>query len=163
MSIQKVSATRGQNPNKPKRLETIAFIKEIADRMFIPEETVQAVWDTSVNVITESLLKNEKVIIRRFGVFKLSKAGTARFRAAIAMRQLLKESAMEKYGVEMDNETVLMAKVTGECPSCKSPLDSKDPPHCPNCGTTPFEKVDRRSSMTKNFGTIYGAKPNEEE
>lgn len=154
----------GRNPNKkPKRLDTIAFIKEIADRMFLPEETILAVWETSAAVITEALLREEKVIIRRFGVFRLSKAGTARFKPAQAVRQVLKENNMEKYGVEMNNEAVLMAKVTGECPACQSPLDSKDPPHCPNCGTTPFEKVDRRSSMVKNFGTIYGAKPNEEE
>lgn len=156
--------TPGRSPSKkPKRVDTIAFIKEIADRMFLPEETVLAIWETSVAVITEALLREEKVVIRRFGVFRLSRAGSARFKAAEALRQVLRESNMEKYGVEMNNEAALMAKVTGECPSCKSPLDSKDPPHCPNCGTTPFEKVDRRSSMTKNFGTIYGAKPNEEE
>lgn len=154
-------ATRGQNPSKPKRLETIAFIKEIADRMFIPEETVQAVWDTSVSVITESLKRNEKVIIRKFGVFKLSKAGTARFRSAMAMRQLLKESAMEKYGVEMNNETILMAKVTGECPACKAPLESKDPPNCYNCGTAPFEKVSKTASMNQAFNILYGRKSDE--
>lgn len=148
---------------KPKRIDTIAFIKEIADRMFIPEETVLAIWETSIAVITEALLREEKVVIRRFGVFRINRNGAARFKAAEALRQVLRESNMEKYGVEMNNEAVLMAKVTGECPSCKSPLDSRDPPHCPNCGTTPFEKVNRRNIMTKNFGVIYGVKSNEEE
>jgi hypothetical protein len=156
-------ATRGPNQSKPKRLETIAFIKEVADLMFLPEETVQAIWDTSARVITDALLRNEKVVIRRFGVFRLSRSGAARFRAAVALRQILKENSMEKYGVEMNNESVLLAKVTGECPTCKALLESKDPPRCPNCGTAPFEKTDHRSSMTKNFGIIYGAKPNEEE
>lgn len=152
------------NPSKkPKRVDTIAFIKEIADRMFLPEETIQAIWDTATAVITEALMREEKVIIRRFGVFKLGKTGSPKFRAAEALRQILRESNMEKYGVEMNNEAVLMAKVTGACPACKTPLDAKDPPHCPNCGTGPFEKTDRRNSMTKNFGVIYGAKPDEEE
>lgn len=156
-------ATRGPSRSKAKRMETIAFIKEIADRMFIPEDTVQAIWEISTEVILEALLRNEKVVIRRFGVFRLSKSGAARFRPAAALRQAIKESAMDKYGVEMNNEAVLMAKVTGECPACHSQLDSKDPPHCPKCGTAPFEKVDRRTVVAKNFGTIYGVKPSEEE
>lgn len=156
----------GRRPSK-KRLEHVAFIKEVADRMFLPEDTVQAIWDVSAEVITESLLKEEKVIIRRFGVFRLSRVGTARFKPAAALRQALKENAMEKYGVEMDNEASLMARVTGECPKCKAALSSKDPPSCPNCGTAPFEHraSDRQSSMVQGFNYIYGVgkKPNEEE
>ncbi len=150
-------ATHGQNPNKAK-LETAEFIKEIADRLFLPEDTIQAVWDTSIDVIIESLSKNKKVVIRRFGVFRLGRTGSAKFRSAVAVRRFLKESSMEKYGVEMDNEAVLMARVTGECPSCKSQLESKDPPRCSNCGTTPFEKVPRTSSMNQAFGILYGKK-----
>jgi hypothetical protein len=152
--------TPGPNPNK--RLETIAFIKEVADRMFLPEETVQAIWDVSASVITDALLRNEKVVIRKFGVFRLSRSGSARFRAAAALRQTLKENSMEKYGVEMNNEAVLMAKVTGECPACKSQLDSKDPPHCPNCGTAPFEKTSRTQNTAFDFNTLHGKKSNEE-
>lgn len=154
-------ATHGQNPSKAK-LDTAEFIKEIADRMFFPEDVIQAVWDISIDVITESLSKNKKVIIRRFGVFRLGRTGSAKFRSAVAVRRFLKESSMEKYGVEMDNETVLMARVTGQCPSCKSPLESKDPPHCSNCGTTPFEKPSRTNSMNQAFNTIYGKKPDNE-
>ncbi len=153
--------TPGAKQNK--RKETIEFIKEIADRMFIPEETVAAIWDTSVAIITEALLKEERVVIRRFGVFRLSRLGTAKFRAAEALKKTLRENNMEKYGVEINNEATLMARVTGECPSCKSQLDSKDPPHCPNCGTKPFEKVNRASVMNRNFGIIYGAEPDDEE
>lgn len=129
--------------------------------MFLPEETVLAVWDTSVAVITEALLREEKVIIRRFGVFRLNKSGAARFKVAEALRQLLRESNMEKYGVEINNEATMMARITGECPSCKSTLTSKDHPHCPNCGTAPFENVSRRNTTT-NFEAIFGTKPNEE-
>lgn len=154
---------RGPKPSK-KRLENAAFIKEVANRMFLPEETIQAVWDVSARVITEALLREEKVVIRRFGVFRLSRIGTARFKPSSAFRQPLKERAMEKYGVEMDNEASLMAKITGECPTCKAPLTSKDPPNCPNCGTAPFESKasNRQSAMVRNFGTTYGKPSNEE-
>lgn len=155
--------TSGVTQNKAKRLETIAFIKEIADRMFFPEETVLAMWETIVAVITEALLREEKVVIRRFGVFRLNKIGAARFRVSQSIRKVLRESHMEKYGVEINNEAALMARVTGECPACKSPLDSKDPPQCPKCGTAPFEKVNRRNSIMENFGIVYEAKPNEED
>lgn len=131
--------------------------------MFLPEETIEAVWEVSAAVITEALLREEQVIIRRFGVFRRGKTGTAKFKSAVAIRQILKESVMEKYGVDIDNEAMLMAKVTGECPACKSPLESKDPPRCPKCGTAPFEKkpINRHNSI-ENIGKIYG-KANEEE
>jgi CO/xanthine dehydrogenase Mo-binding subunit len=150
-------------PNKPKRMETTAFIKEVADRLFLPEETVQIIWDTSTQVITEALLREERVIIRRFGAFRLGRTGNAKFKAAEALQQILKERAMEKLGVEMDNEAVLMAKVTGACPSCKAELTSKDPPQCPACGTAPFEKSDRKTVMNKNFGITYGRNTNAQE
>lgn len=126
--------------SKVKRLETIALIKEISERLLFPEDTIQIVLDTLVAIITESLLEEKKVIIRRFGVFRLSRRGTAIFRTSLTLKQKFKEQAMEKYGVEMNNETVLLAKITGECPECKQLLQSKDPPQCSTCGTKPFEK-----------------------
>jgi len=134
--------------SQSKRIDTTDFIKEIADRLFLPEETIQAVWDTATKVITEALLREERVIIRKFGIFRLGKTGKPRFRPAYALRQIIKEKAMEKRGVEIDNEAMLMAKVTGACPTCKAELTSKDPPQCPNCGTAPFENTDRRSKNT---------------
>ncbi len=150
-------------------METAAFIKEVADRMFLPEETIQAIWEVSAAVITEALLEDTQVVIRRFGVFRLGRTGTAKFKSAIALRQILKERAMEKYGVEIDNEAMLMAKVTGECPACKAQLTSKDPPCCPNCGTAPFERKPVVHTST-NYGGLgmklmaeYGKKSDEEE
>ena len=46
---------------------------------------------------------------------------------------------MEKYGVEVDEKSATVAKTTGDCPKCKSKLDSTSPPHCTSCGTEPFE------------------------
>lgn len=157
--------TPGRRPSNRRSMDTATFIKEVADRMFLPEETIQAVWKVSAEVIIEALLEDIQVVIKRFGVFRLGRTGTAKFKSANAIRQILKESAMEKYGVEMDNEAVLMAKVTGECPSCKAALTSKDPPSCPNCGTAPFEvrAFNRQSAMVQGFNDLYGKKPNEEE
>lgn len=156
-----MTATRGPNRSS-KLLSTQTLVKEIAERMFFPEETVQAIVDVTVSVITEALLGNNKVAIQGLGTFRPSRTGLVKFRSSVSLRQILKENLMEKYGVKMNNEALLLAKVTGECPTCKSVLDSKDPPHCPNCGTAPFEKIDPRTSMVASFGTIYGKKPDEE-
>lgn len=165
--------TPGPKQNNRKSIETSVFIKEVADRLFLPEDTIQAVWNVSAAVITEALLREEQVIIRRFGVFRLKK-GSARFKASAALRQILRESAMEKYGVEIDNEAALMAKVTGECPKCKAALVSKSPPSCQTCGTAPFEKKVQNlkgaqlaknkhyTAMVDGFNILYG-KPDEEE
>lgn len=149
--------TPGPNRSKQKRLELLAFIKEVASRMFLPEETILATWETMTTVLVEALLRDEKVVLRKFGVFRLGASGTMRFRSAVSLKQFLKENTMEKYGVEISNEAALLAKVTGQCPACKQELESKDPPKCPACGTAPFEaKFDRQTAMAKNFGTLYG-------
>ncbi len=43
---------------------------------------------------------------------------------------------MDKYAVEFKK----LANQSNICPECKSTLDQKSPPHCPNCGTKPFEE-----------------------
>jgi predicted amidophosphoribosyltransferase len=48
---------------------------------------------------------------------------------------------MDKYGVQL-GEKVKVAEEIGVkplCPTCRSELDSVDPPHCPVCGTEPWE------------------------
>lgn len=130
-------ATRGPKQNN---IDLEAFIKKASEELFLPEETVNAVWNVFASLITDALLDEKKVTLRNFGVFRLGKTGRARFTAAMRLRQALKEMHMDKYGVELDNEAVLMAKVTGQCPTCQSALVSKDPPNCPRCGSQPFEK-----------------------
>lgn len=46
---------------------------------------------------------------------------------------------MNKYGVVLDQNKSMTAKLTGKCPDCGAELESKDPPKCPKCGTKPFE------------------------
>lgn len=59
---------------------------------------------------------------------------------------------MEKYAVILDEEVTKIANKDGQpCPSCGSRrVDfTGSTPHCPNCGTQPWEKMnapeDRRS------------------
>jgi len=149
--------TSGVRQKDKKRLETSSFYQEIANRLFLPVDTVALIWETSVEVIIGSLLKDEEVTIRNFGGFYLNARGRVRLRLASVLRQLFKEKAMEKYGVEIDNESLLMAKVTGECPACKLPLASRDPPSCTNCGTKPFEKRPKHYDYAnRTFGVMYG-------
>lgn len=129
-----------------KRLETRALFAELAERTSLPVDTIRLVFDTFTNIVLESMLDDTKVIVRHFGAFyaKVIKQGSAiRFRPAQELKAKVQEGTrrapMEKLGVELNNEAVLLAKVTGKCPACKSDLASKDPPRCPNCGTEPFE------------------------
>lgn len=47
---------------------------------------------------------------------------------------------MNKYGVILDKNASMTAKLTGKCPVCGADLESKDPPKCPQHGTQPFEE-----------------------
>lgn len=52
---------------------------------------------------------------------------------------------MEKFGVVIDksSEKVKTASTQGKCPACGDTLNTfsvNNLPHCPNCGTKPFEK-----------------------
>jgi nucleoid DNA-binding protein len=149
---------------KQSRLETNALVRQVAERCFIPDDTVKAILDSFVDVMREALQREERIIIRNFGVLYTKQAGygpfkgtSIKFKASLEFKKGLKKEGevkpMEKYGVELKDEATLMAKVTGECPACKSKLDSTEPPKCPNCGTKPFE---RQSSMNANFAILYG-------
>jgi hypothetical protein len=61
---------------------------------------------------------------------------------------------MEKYGVEVDPEKEKTAN-EGEkkCPTCGSDLSPGNVPHCPKCGTKPFEQQEMK---TTNFRKLYG-------
>jgi nucleoid DNA-binding protein len=149
-------------PTRSKKLETSALIEEVSDRLFLPTETIETVLNCLIEVMSEALVKDEKVILRTFGSLRVKHSNTrlsVKFRPSQEFRLTLREALlpMDKYGVEMNNEATLMAKVTGDCPACKGKLDQTDPPHCPSCGTAPFEKKDsRQDAMKKNFDILYG-------
>lgn len=133
---------------KPSRLETSVLLREVAKQTHLPDETVRLVIDTLLSVMKEALCQEEKVILRTFGTFQAKRVNSGgfegvsvRFKTADELKKYVKESLrpMEKYGVETKSEAALLAQVTGECPVCKSKLESTKPPKCSNCGTAPFE------------------------
>ncbi len=138
---------------KPSRLETSALIREVANQTHLPEETVRLVVDTLLSIVKEALSQEEKVVLRTFGTFQAKRVGSGgfdgvsvRFKVADDFKKSVKESLrpMEKYGVETKTQEALMAQVTGECPVCKSKLETTKPPKCPNCGTEPFESKESK-------------------
>jgi rubrerythrin len=133
---------------KPSRIETSALIKEIASQTHLPDETVRLVMDTFISITKEALIQEEKVVLRHFGTFVARRVGSGgfdgvsiRFKPAEELKSAAKEALrpMEKYSVETKSEAALLAQVTGECPDCKSKLETTKPPKCPSCGTKPFE------------------------
>lgn len=142
--------TRVKKPEpKGTKLTYNQIIKAVARQAHLPDDTVRVVIDTLWDVIRDGLRAQHILVLREFGTFRPRRTmknnveGLAiKFRPSPGFKQSVKEALppMEKYGVQLKDEAVLLAKVTGECPACKSKLDQKDPPHCPNCGTAPFEK-----------------------
>ena len=139
--------TQSKKHRPSNRLETIALFKEIAARTSLPPETVRYILETFTEVVAESLLSDTKVILRHFGSFHsrmIAQGSAIRFKPAAELKTKVQKAitppTMEKLNVVLNNEAALLAKVTGECPACKSKLESKDPPRCPNCGTAPFEE-----------------------
>ena len=139
-------ATRGP---KLSSFQLPAIYKLVAERTVLPVDTVRQVIDNFLDVIKTAVLQQQKVQLRTFGAFKakrLKRGPRIAFQAAGEFKEGVKqvlmseEPEMEKYGVETKNEAVMMAEVTGQCPACKATLTTKKPPHCPNCGTKPFEE-----------------------
>ena len=149
---------------KPSSFKTGDLIQKVAQRLFLPDDTVEMVLYGILEEIIAALLRKEKVFLRGLGslVIKQHRLGypMLKFKISSLMKETMREAGlvMEKYGVDLGNEAELVAKVTGECPSCKSALESTSPPKCPNCGTKPFE---RQTTMVQNFGTQYGKKEEE--
>jgi hypothetical protein len=48
---------------------------------------------------------------------------------------------MEKLGVKLNEEAVVVRTGIRHCPKCEAQLHRTEPPNCPNCGTEPFEEV----------------------
>lgn len=142
---QLITGIRGPMQN---RFETREIVKQVSDRLYLPEDTIMAVYKTLIEVLEEGFFRQEKIILRGFGTLKGRVARVARtktykihFRPSNELRSRLKKEfvPMEKYGVELNNEAVLLAKITGKCPTCKEDLIQKEPPQCKSCGTKPFE------------------------
>ncbi len=70
-----------------------------------------------------------------YGIPKITFAPTPKMTRHVKVRD-----AVNKYGVVLDKNKAMMAKLSGKCPNCDTDLESKDPPKCPRCGTEPFEE-----------------------
>lgn len=130
------------------------FVARIAKDTYLPEETIKVVVQSMVEIITATLQTgNDEVIVTNFGKWvltnKTSRAGKYRypkFRSAIQFRERTKQEAavMNKYGVVLDENKTLLAKLSGECPKCLQPLKCVIPPECTTCGTKPFESTPQK-------------------
>ena len=142
-------------------LYTSQLILQTADRLHLPEDIVAAMLQTLEDVITEAVLKQHRVVLRNFGTFRIksrqgnNKVPALRFKPAQELKKLIREKLggpMDKLGVALENEAVLLAKVTGLCPVCKIALCQTDPPQCTNCGTKPFEKKEQIDATREETG-----------
>ena len=138
---------------RPSSFETSAVIRETARLTHLPEETVRLVLDTLIAVIRAALVREERVVLRFFGTFQAKRVLNGgfngvrvRFKTAADLKKAVQEAMrpVEKYNVEMKNEAVLLAQLTGLCPKCKGSLESTHPPKCPTCGTEPFENKETK-------------------
>lgn len=132
-------------------MQYLELVNEVANKTNLPPQTIRLVLDTLKSIILEQLCKRESVILRDFGTFHVGKGHnpstnksvpTARFRAAKAIKNLLKKgTTMEKYGVDTNEEKTKTATEGQKCPECGATLKTgTNVPVCPNCGTKPFEE-----------------------
>jgi uncharacterized Zn finger protein (UPF0148 family) len=58
---------------------------------------------------------------------------------------------MDKYAVVLDDEKTKTAGTDNTCPKCGRTVEHMNDgfPHCPNCGTAPFEKIVEESFEKK--------------
>ena len=131
------------------------LIKHIARRCAVPDEVVKSVFDAFTEFVVDAVARRDVVQLYGFGKFRLkeltrlgNKKGFLAFKCGVAVKARLtehvnkptqEENLMDKYGVALDQNKKLQAQLTKQCPDCKAPLTTVNPPECPNCGTKPFE------------------------
>lgn len=137
----------------------LELAEKVAFDLCIPKQTAELVIRTTLENIVQEIEKGERVKLSRFGVFRarklIRKDRAAMFKMAFRSSPWIRrrlETNMEKLGVQFDNTAAQLAKLSGTCPVCKQPLESKDPPKCVSCGTTPFEP------KTRNFSVFHEKK-----
>ena len=116
-----------------------------------PRYRVARVIQGFMEVAHRALMSGDEVKLRSFGTFyplvlkeRSLFGGTRQLTNRVAIK--FKESrAMEKYGVQIDDEKVKTAeeRPSTECPDCKTllrPSEETGVLFCPKCGTQPFEQ-----------------------
>jgi hypothetical protein len=140
------------------KMEYRELLNEIAARTHLPEQTVRLIVETMSEVIVEELTARKNVILRLFGAFHIKSRYSAlangnvwsvRFKLASVAKQIIKKgNSMEKYGVVTTEDKNKTASVRflfeKKCPKCGKALTTEsNTPHCPDCGTEPFEKSEK--------------------
>jgi nucleoid DNA-binding protein len=133
-------------------MNLVKFSRRIAEKVFLPEDTVRMVLEAAFDVLPEAVLE-EPLVFPGFGRFKLIRKRSPesfrkyreifhyiQFKAAPALKaKVVKGPAMNKYSVVLDGNKTVTGQLTGLCPDCNEKLESINPPKCPRCGTKPFE------------------------
>lgn len=140
----------------------IELVELISRTTGVPKKQVRDVLYSFVAAITSTVLVDEEEVkinglgkfYRKYFAPKMTFGKMSDHKAIVGFKSYAKlrnpkERFMEKRAVVLDDSVAvndnLMVKVgthKEKCPKCGAVLDSDpgDPPHCPNCGTEPFEK-----------------------
>jgi nucleoid DNA-binding protein len=110
--------------SKPSNFNTAQIAKAAAERLYLPEETVEMVLLAILEEITAAILRKEKVSLKGLGTIKLKYHKgypVVRLKTSTLLKEAMKEAGlvMDKYGVDLNNEAELMAKVTGNAQRVK--------------------------------------------
>ena len=121
---------------------------KVAVKLQFPPAQVERIIKTFLEEIIVTLLDGENVHLPEFGIFFSKRGGRGGhdrrnlfFRSSQGLRRRFREEArtVNKYAVVLDKDLSALAKLTGKCPRCNTPLLIVDPPQCASCGTQPFE------------------------
>ena len=58
---QLITGIRGPMQN---RFETREIVKQVSDRLYLPEDTIMAVYKTLIEVLEEGFFRQEKIILK---------------------------------------------------------------------------------------------------
>lgn len=149
----------GRSPNDPadfrlqlewckimaKSVSLKSMAAELAIKYELPEKTVIKIVTSMCEIMGKALQERKTVAIMHLGYFKINEAEwgnpVVAFAASAIMRSFIRvRSDMNKFGVVLDKNKVMLAKFTGKCPKCGELLEQKSPPLCAKCGTAPFEE-----------------------
>lgn len=130
----------------PKEKVTLASLSDaIATEVGVDRDTVFRVMNSVCKHIGLALDRRAHVVMMdlgsmhvkedEYGFPKIVFAPTPKMTKHVRVRD-----AVNKYGVVLDRNKSITAKLTGKCPNCGTDLESRDPPKCPRCGTEPFEE-----------------------
>lgn len=132
----------------PRRVTVTDLIDDISAEAGVGRDQAFAVISAFAKKMSQALDQRKTCAFWNIGTFSVRDDENGfpeiRFAASLEFRKHVHvRPEMNKYGVVLDRNKVMTAKLTGLCPDCNTDLESKDPPKCPRCGTKPFEEKER--------------------